>query len=128
MILEVHQKAFEILEFLESKLEKAKQLKKVEPTAKVEVKINPHIEIFKNDIGYTLFLDLHNIYKSKQNHLANYSFVFYALENDYLVCSGYDFKKFISTLDIHIDKIDTRQSGTNNRTPLFNSIQEKYLQ
>ena len=104
------------------------QQAKHEPISNVKLKINPHIEIFKNDIGYTLFLDLHNIYKSKQNHLANYSFVFYALENDYLVCSGNDFKKFISTLDIHIDKIDTRQSGTNNRTPLFNSIQEKYLQ
>mgnify|MGYP003664281361 CR=1 FL=1 len=44
-----------------------------------------------------------------------------------LVCSGSDFITFLSKLNIHIDKIDSRQSGTNNKRDLFNSIQDKFL-
>ena len=92
-----------------------------------EVKENKYLEIFKNDLGYSIFLGLHNIYKLKPKQQANYSFLFYALDKDYLVCSGSDFITFLSKLNIHIDKIDSRQSGTNNKRDLFNSIQDKFL-
>ena len=92
-----------------------------------EVKENKYLEIFKNDLGYSIFLGLHNIYKLKPKKQANYSFLFYALGKDYLVCSGSDFITFLSKLNIHIDKIDSRQSGTNNKRDLFNSIQDKFL-
>jgi hypothetical protein len=92
-----------------------------------EVKENRYLEIFKNDLGYSIFLGLHNIYKLKPKKQANYSFLFYALGKDYLVCSGSDFITFLSKLNIHIDKIDSRQSGTNNKRDLFNSIQDKFL-
>lgn len=91
-----------------------------------EVKTNEYIEIFKNDIGYTIFLELNNIYKDKNNKQANYSFLFYALQSDYLVCNGAEFIKFLSSLNIHIDKIDSRQSGSNKKIDLFNTIQDKY--
>ena len=92
-----------------------------------EVKENKYLEIFKNDLGYSIFLELHNIYKLKPKQQAYYSFLFYALDKDYLVCSGSDFITFLSKLNIHIDKIDSRQSGTNNKRDLFNSIQNKFL-
>ena len=92
-----------------------------------EVKENKYLEIFKNDLGYSIFLELHNIYKLKSKQQAYYSFLFYALEKNYLVCSGSDFITFLSKLNIHIDKIDSRQSGTNNKRDLFNSIQDKFL-
>lgn len=92
-----------------------------------DVKENKYLEIFKNDLGYSIFLGLHNIYKLKPKQQANYSFLFYALDKDYLVCSGSDFITFLSKLNIHIDKIDSRQSGTNNKRDLFNSIQDKFL-
>ena len=92
-----------------------------------EVKENKYLEIFKNDLGYSIFLELHNIYKLKPKQQAYYSFLFYALDKDYLVCSGSDFITFLSKLNIHIDKIDSRQSGTNNKRDLFNSIQDKFL-
>ena len=92
-----------------------------------KVKENKYLEIFKNDLGYSIFLGLHNIYKLKLKQQAYYSFLFYALDKDYLVCSGSDFITFLSKLNIHIDKIDSRQSGTNNKRDLFNSIQEKIL-
>ena len=92
-----------------------------------EVKENKYLEIFRNDLGYSIFLGLHNIYKLKPKEQANYSFLFYALDKDYLVCSGSDFITFLSKLNIHIDKIDSRQSGTNNKRDLFNSIQDKFL-
>jgi hypothetical protein len=92
-----------------------------------EVKENKYLEIFKNDLGYSIFLELHNIYKLKPKQQAYYSFLFYALDKDYLVCIGSDFITFLSKLNIHIDKIDSRQSGTNNKRDLFNSIQDKFL-
>lgn len=103
-----------------------KEPQQTEVTRKVEVKKNEYIEIFANDLGQTLFFELHNIYKGKKNKLANYSFLFYALEKNYLVCTGTKFKEFLSDFDINIDKIDTRQSGTNNKTLLFNSILTRY--
>ena len=92
-----------------------------------EVKENKYLEIFRNDLGYSIFLGLHNIYKLKPKKQANYSFLFYALGKGYLVCSGSDFITFLAKLNIHIDKIDSRQSGTNNKRDLFNSIQDKFL-
>ncbi|TYB74500.1 hypothetical protein ES676_07465 [Bizionia saleffrena] len=91
-----------------------------------EIKENKYIEVFKNDIGYSIFLAIHYIYKKKTNKQAYYSFLYYALDKDYLVCNGAKFIEFLSVLDIHIDKIDSRQSGTNKKTDLFNSIQDKY--
>ena len=119
-IRDANKKAFEILDFL--KLEKQNFI-----SAPQQIKKNEFIDIFKNDLGYNLFLDLKENYKNTKNNLANYSFIFYALQKDYLVCSGTKFKDFLLNFDISIDKIDTRQSGSNTKTSLFKSFEDKYL-
>lgn len=107
-------------------LNKLQQPQQNETGSTDEIKENEYIEIFKNNIGYTIFLELHFIYKNKTNKQANYSFLFYALQSEYLVCNGTKFIKFLSKRDIHIDKIDSRQSGSNKKLDLFNSIKSKY--
>ena len=76
---------------------------------------NQYPKIFKSDLGYSLFLKMLSIYKEKPRYyLSNFSFLFYAMEKDYLVCRQSEFKKFLETYDIILDKIDSRQSGTRN--------------
>jgi hypothetical protein len=97
------------------------------PIDNFEIQKNQNPTIFKNDLGQTIFNDLHNLYKNEDKILANYSFVFYALQKKYLVCSNANFINYLSTLDIQIDKIDSRQSGNTNKTSLFNAVESKYL-
>jgi hypothetical protein len=104
-----------------------KEPQQIETNKPDKVKENIFKEIFSNGLGFTLFFELHNIYKNKINKQANYSFLFYALSEEYLVCNGTDFVNFLSKFEIDIDKIDSRQSGTNAKTSLFNSTLKRYL-
>lgn len=90
---------------------------------------NDFPEIFKDSFSYSLFLKMHKIYHQNKNLLANYSFLYYALDKDkFLVCSGSDFVKFLNEkVDVNIDKIDSRQTGTNKKTSLYNSTKENLL-
>lgn len=85
---------------------------------------NKNIDIFKNDLGFTIFMKMYNLYKDEKNKLANFSFLFYAMEKEFLVCNQSKFKEFLEKQDIFIDKIDSRQSGTNSKSKLYNSIKE----
>ena len=89
------------------------------------VRSNPYPEIFTL-IGYKIFLKMHDSYKCEENKQAHYSFLFYALRRDgYLVCSNKDFIHFLSSYNIHITKIDSRQSGKdNNRVAHYESVKE----
>lgn len=93
-----------------------------------EVLINEFDKIFKNNIGFTIFSKMFELYKNETNHLANFSFLFYAMEKDFLVCSQTEFKEFlrIEKYNVDIEKIDSRQSGENKKAKLYNSIKEKY--
>jgi len=91
-----------------------------------EVLTNQYPRIFKNAKGFSLFNSLHEAYKSETNVVANYSFVFLALEHDeFIHCGGTEFIKFLSkNFDIQINRIDSRQSGTNKRTNLYESFKD----
>lgn len=89
---------------------------------------NEYIEIFKNDLGFTLFTKMFELYKSDNKDLANFSFLFFAMEKDFLVCSQVDFVKFleIEKYNVSIEKIDNRQFKwqINKKSKLYNSIKE----
>lgn len=91
-----------------------------------EVLTNEFNKIFKNNVGFTIFSKMFELYKNETNHLANFSFLFYAMEKPYLVCSQTDFKEFLRNekYNIEIEKIDSRQSGENKKSKLYNSIKE----
>lgn len=93
-----------------------------------EVLKNEFDKIFKNDIGFTIFNKMFELYKVETKHLANFSFLFYAMEKDFLVCSQADYILFLrdEKFNIDIEKIDSRQSGTNKKSKLYNVIKEKY--
>ncbi|TVZ23453.1 hypothetical protein JM84_2378 [Dokdonia sp. Hel_I_63] len=77
---------------------------------------NPHPLIFRSLEGFLIFEKLHNDYKKEKYHLANYSFLFYALERDGLLNSTQkSFRDFLATQNIFIDKIDARQAGRDNK-------------
>jgi hypothetical protein len=89
---------------------------------------NEDITIFKNDIGFTLFIKMFELYKDEKTELANFSFLFFAMEKDFLVCSQADFVKFLENekYNISIEKIDNRQFKwqINKKSKLYNSIKE----
>ncbi len=89
---------------------------------------NKYIKIFKNDIGFTLFTKMFELYKPDNKDLANFSFLFFAMEEDFLVCSQVDFVKFleIEKYNVNIEKIDNRQFKwqINKKLKLYNSIKE----
>lgn len=88
---------------------------------------NEFDKIFKNDIGFTIFTKMFELYKPEEKtHLANFSFLFYAMEKDFLACSQTEFVKFLENdkYDVNIEKIDSRQSGKNKKSKLYNSIKE----
>lgn len=91
-----------------------------------EVKKNEFDKIFKNDIGFTIFTKMFELYKTEKTDLANFSFLFYAMEKDFLVCSQTDFVKFLENdkYNVSIEKIDSRQSGKNKKLLLYDSIKE----
>lgn len=95
---------------------------------------NNHPKIFKNDKGFTIFFKMFSHYKTEtKTELANFSFLFFAMEKDFLVCSQTDFVNFLASekYNIHIDKIDSRQwrfdMNQNKKSKLFNSIKEKIV-
>ncbi|NGY38864.1 hypothetical protein FQU23_015275 [Flavobacterium sp. XN-5] len=89
---------------------------------------NQDIKIFKSDIGFTLFTKMFELYKTERTHLANFSFLFFAMEKDFLVCSQAEFVRFLESeiYDISIGKIDNRhlEWQKNKKAKLYNSIKE----
>ena len=117
------------IKFLKREDEKVKQSQQTEANNPDEVLLkNKDITIFKNDIGFTLFIKMFELYKNEQTHLANFSFLFFAMEKDFLVCSQADFVKFLENenYNISIEKIDYRQLDwkNNKKSKLYNSIKE----
>lgn len=90
---------------------------------------NRYSKIFSNDIGFTIFSDMFKCYKDDKNTLANFSFLFYAMEKEFLVCSQTDFIHFLEReqYDIFIDKIDSRQAENIRKLKLYNAIRGKYI-
>lgn len=100
----------------------------IEPEEKVNSEINLYPDIFTNKIGYSIFERINKKFISqKETHLANYSFLFYALQKDnFLLCTPTEFKNFLSdNFQIELDKIDTRQSGKSKKTILYEAIKEQ---
>lgn len=89
---------------------------------------NQYPKIFKNDIGFTLFTKMYNYYKDEEKDNANFGFLFFAMEKDFLVCSQADFVKHLSNYNVHIDKIDNRQyhsdMNTNKKSKLYNATKQ----
>jgi hypothetical protein len=97
-----------------------------EATNSNELLKNLNDKIFNSDIGFTLFTKMFNLYKNELNNLANFSFLFYAMEKEFLVCGQSEFREFLrdEKYNIEIEKIDSRQSGENKKSKLYNSIKE----
>jgi len=79
---------------------------------------NKYHKIFSDDLGYTLFNEWHKQHKTETKLLANFSFIYIALDKDSLVvCNQPDYIEFLSQLDppIIIDKVDSRQQGNDNK-------------
>jgi len=83
---------------------------------------NEYPAIFKDDFAFTLFEEMHKIYKNDAKHdLANYSFLFYAMRKDkFIRCGNQAFLEFLGFYDVSISKIDSRQKEeTIKNKPLF---------
>jgi len=91
--------------------------------------LNKFERIFKNDIGYNIFVRMNNHYFPRENHLANYSFLFVALKK-YVVCRNIDFVKFLASENgVFIDKIDSRQVlKGNGKNHLFKQVEKEVIQ
>lgn len=121
-------------EFLEWYKEKTKAIKPEPPQQAETIKPdevllkNEYVKIFKNDIGFTIFTKMFELYKTENTHLANFSFLFFAMEKDFLVCTQTDFVKFIENekYNISIEKIDNRQYNwdKSKKSKLYNSIKD----
>jgi hypothetical protein len=116
----------ELLEFWREKLIKTLQSSLEFSKSKVIEKIveNPFPSVFLSGLAYQLFLKLHNIYKLKKvNYVANYSFVFYALDSDnLLVCNQTGYIDFLNdNYEILMDRIDIRQNKNEKKMRLYNS-------
>ena len=85
---------------------------------------NKYIKVFKNDLGFNLFNEMFKCYKDEGKDNANFGFLFYAMEAEFLVCNQTEFIDFVGNEDykISISKIDSRQSGSNKKLKLYNSI------
>ena len=89
---------------------------------------NENIDIFKDDFSFTLFTKMYELYKDEKTRLANFSFLFFAMEEEFLVCNQVTFVKFLENekYNISIEKIDNRQLTwkTSKKVKLYNSIKE----
>lgn len=87
---------------------------------------NRYPRIFKDDLAFTMFVKMHEIYKDdRTHHLAKYSFLFYAMKKDeFIISSQIKYIEFLGDYEISICKVDSRQSGLTNKTDLYNSIKE----
>ncbi len=102
-------------------------LKESEETCSEYILIkNRYPHIFKDDFGFTLFTKMFEFYKDEGKHLANFSFLFYAMEKEFLVCKQVDFIRLLENeeYNIFIDKIDSRQIGSPTKTKLYNSVKD----
>ena len=95
---------------------------------KKELKKNKYIKIFKNDLGYNIFNKMFECYKDENKDNANFGFLFYAMEKEFLVCSQTEFIDFVGNeeYEISISKIDSRQSGTNKKSNLYDAIKKSF--
>jgi len=108
---------------------KIKSIKKGQQS--IETKPNEgglmHPDIFKKN-GYKVFRKMHSIYKDKKYPIANYSFLYYAMKKDDLIhCTGLKFIEFLATDNVNLEKIDSRQSGKNNRMDFYNEIKSSII-
>ena len=123
---DIHSKKIEHPQFEPAIIEATSQLQK----KKAELLKNPNEKIFSSDFGYYLFEKMFELYKDEKNHLANFSFLFHAMEKDFLVCSQAEFKEFLrdEKYNIEIEKIDQRQwhfdMNKNKKSKLYNVIKE----
>ena len=71
---------------------------------------------------------MYELYKDEKTRLANFSFLFFAMEEEFLVCNQVTFVKFLENekYNISIEKIDNRQLTwkTSKKVKLYNSIKE----
>lgn len=93
---------------------------------------NEYPKIFKNDLAYTLFSIMFNHYEKLKNDNANFSFLYYAMEKEFLICENQiDFVRLLQTekYDRNINKIDSRQwhldMSKNKKSMLYNSEKDK---
>ncbi|WP_242133431.1 hypothetical protein [Aestuariivivens marinum] len=73
-------------------------------------KDNPYPRIFKSPKGFILFEKLKAEFGDTRENLKNYSFIFRRMVDDNLIFSNLkhqEFIEFLSTYDIHIDRINT---------------------
>lgn len=115
--------------------DKISQISEIVATQQIEINKtdellkNESTKIFKNDIGFSLFVKMFELYKTEKIHLANFSFLFFAMEKEFLVCNQTDFKEFLrdEKYNIDIEKIDNRQLEwqKSKKTKLYNSIREQ---
>ena len=90
-----------------------------------EVYKNEFIQIFKNDIGFTLFTKMKGLYSDPNTQQADFSFLFDIMQKDgFVICTGKKFIEFLKDFDICITKIDSSKTGNKNKTKLYNSIKE----
>ncbi|WP_281542390.1 hypothetical protein [Maribacter aestuarii] len=105
----------DLFEFFEYELNKLYDFK-----AKNLKLVNAHPNIFASDFAYTLFYKMHEQYKLEGNNLANYSFLYYSMKkDDFINCKGVEFVNVLGEYDIVIDKIDSRQSGSNSKKSIY---------
>jgi len=92
-------------------------------------KENPSPEIFRDFKSSNIFNKLFNQYGVSNKNLANYSFIYYAMQADgFIICSNSSFKQYLGGLNIHIDKIDSRKSGYDSkRTPYYCSVRDSII-
>ncbi|MCY2686771.1 hypothetical protein [Salinimicrobium sp. TH3] len=102
--------------------------KQTPPKENLQLRKNPFPEIFSNDLGYTLFLKMHEIYKDESKDNSNYSFLYYALEKDFLVCKGTKFIEFaITQFDVKdYTRNDSRYKEDYTRNKLFKSVKNQF--
>lgn len=137
---------YTVSEFAENHIERLKELKQtfetriqnsfvvesIEPRAAQIKELQPIPEnakhIFTNDIGYNLFLEMHNVFKKDNSkYMSNYSFLFWALTKENLIyCKNVAFVNFIGNeeFDISISRINSNQKDKpyDTRKTLFENL------
>lgn len=89
--------------------------------------VNPYPHIFKSDEAYLNFEIFFNSYKDEKNPLANFSFLFHAMQRDGFIhdsANRTEYIKMLSEKDIHIDKVKTYSDIGNikDKTLIYSSM------
>lgn len=120
-------------ETIPDSLKSSNYLKQVETKkldeGKKKLTKNKYPKVFSSDLGFTLFNKMHEYYTDEaEKKQANFSFLFYAMEEDFLVCNQKKFIDFIGNDEykIIISKIDNRQFKARNKSKLYNSTKNSY--